>query len=205
MWSCLALEGTFTPLCCVCGCLLDHWDVLCFGPWNDEFALGESGWLWQFPIQDGRVISNPWCLASPRGSLQALNFPITQQNLICLIPDISLVFPPASLCVLSRPGWSKGDLGEGRSSSPGVWEAVPPCSELCSRPTLTAGDLVSSEGVFVGGRFGVAAGGNQSLVAAIVGVAAPGGVRVKGRGQLGQYSRPSRTCVLLLLLLLKRL
>lgn len=52
--------------------------------------------------------------------------------------------------------------------------AVPPCSELCPRPALTAGDLVSLEVVFVRGRFGAAAGRDQFLVAAVVGVAAPG-------------------------------
>lgn len=40
---------------------------LCFGPWNNKFALRESGQLCQVPIQDGRMISNPWCLASWEG------------------------------------------------------------------------------------------------------------------------------------------
>lgn len=49
------------------GICLDHWDVLCFGPWNNDFALGESGRLCQVPIQDGRVTSNPRCLTSREG------------------------------------------------------------------------------------------------------------------------------------------
>lgn len=49
--------------------------------------------------------------ASPQGSIQALNFTIIQQIFFCLIPGTFPVFPPTSLHVVSRPGWSKGDLG----------------------------------------------------------------------------------------------
>lgn len=107
------------------GICLDHWDVLCFGPWNNEFALGESEQLWQFPIQDGRIISSSWVLASPRGNLQALNFPITQQTSICLTPDAFPVFPPTSLCVVSRPGCSKGGLGEDQAPQECGWLCLP--------------------------------------------------------------------------------
>lgn len=63
--------------------------------------------------------------------------------------------------------------------------AVPPCSELSPHPALTAGYLVSLESILVFGRFRFAAGRNQVLVTAVMGVAAPGD-KSQGRGQLGQ-------------------